>query len=65
MQQKLKREELVSKCFIHKFKEIKNTGIYSYRECIKCGKREVKQLFEFGYQPINRKWLKGDVCKKY
>lgn len=49
----------MSKCLIHKFKEVKNTGKYSYRECIKCGKREVKELFEPGYQPIDRKWLKG------
>lgn len=42
----------------HKWIEIKNTGSYSYKECIKCKKRKIKQIRYGGYQPVNWEWLK-------
>lgn len=44
--------------FFHDWEEIKDTGVYLYLRCKRCGKRKVEfPLDPVGYQPIDQKWL--------
>ena len=42
--------------FFHKWRIDKDTGFTIYKECIKCGKRDIEQG-EGGYQPIDYSYL--------
>lgn len=43
--------------FIHSFRVAKDTGKYSYQECVQCGKRKILKKFIGGHQPIDHAWL--------
>lgn len=49
---------MVQECLLlHKYKEIKSTSKYCYLECVKCGKRKIKEIRRGGYQPIDATWI--------
>lgn len=42
----------------HKWSESFRLGVFSYRECTKCGKRTAVQVHN-GYSPMAVNWLEG------
>lgn len=52
------REWATNCMFLHKWKEVKNTGKWSYRICTKCGLRKIVEIEWAGYQPIDNDFLK-------
>ena len=41
---------------LHFYSEMRNTGIWSYRQC-RCGKRKIVQVGFGGHQPVDRSWI--------
>jgi hypothetical protein len=47
------------KCkWFHKWREVKNTGKWSYQICDKCGSKRIIETHFDGYQPIDNEFLK-------
>jgi hypothetical protein len=40
------------KLCIHKWSERDRQPKYSYLQCVKCGKKKVKEVFKGGFQPM-------------
>ena len=48
----------------HSWKIVKDTGIYHYRQCLKCGMRDIFPFRGGGYQPVDKQWLDTGVWTK-
>lgn len=56
---KQKKTKPFNKCFIwHRWKIVKDTGAVKYSECKDCGSR-IARSTNYGYQPLNHRWLEG------
>lgn len=44
----------------HKYKEIRNSGKYSYQECLICKDRRIKTVCYGGHQAVDWNWVKSN-----
>jgi len=42
----------------HRWREHRDSGVYVYAQCARCGDRRARQ-YRSGYQPLDWDWLKG------
>ena len=45
----------------HRWETVRDTGVWIYQVCKKCGKRRIREgpWHGYGYQPCNTAWLEG------